>query len=40
MGRTDIDSETFFAYLDGIRETYSAERYHLTDFSAFLASRN
>ncbi|GAA5941745.1 uncharacterized protein JCM15063_002659 [Sporobolomyces koalae] len=33
MGDTQLDRDTFFEYIEGMRETYKAERYHLLEFN-------
>jgi hypothetical protein len=33
MGTTSIDTETFNEYLDGLREVYTADKYHLLEFN-------
>ncbi|GAA5836340.1 hypothetical protein JCM3766R1_003494 [Sporobolomyces carnicolor] len=33
MGSTQLDRDTFFEYIEGMRETYKAERYHLLEFN-------
>ncbi|GAA5904725.1 uncharacterized protein JCM6883_003886 [Sporobolomyces salmoneus] len=33
MGETHLDRDTFFEYIEGMRETYKAERYHLLEFN-------
>jgi len=33
MGSTQLDKETFLSYIEGVREVYSADRYHLLDFN-------
>ncbi|SGY79121.1 BQ5605_C008g05049 [Microbotryum silenes-dioicae] len=33
MGSTQIDRDTFLEYIQGMREVYSADRYHLLDFN-------
>ncbi|GAA6019970.1 hypothetical protein JCM11491_006725 [Sporobolomyces phaffii] len=33
MGETHLDRDTFLEYIEGMRETYQAERYHLLEFN-------
>ncbi|GAA5882665.1 hypothetical protein JCM16303_006535 [Sporobolomyces ruberrimus] len=33
MGETHLDRDTFFEYVEGMRETYRAEKYHLLEFN-------
>lgn len=33
MGDTALDEETFNEYLDGLRDHYRADKYHLLDFN-------
>ena len=33
MGSTQLDKETFLSYIEGMREVYTADRYHLLDFN-------
>lgn len=33
LGTTSIDKDTFMEYIEGIREMYTSERYHLLDFN-------
>ncbi|GAA5956515.1 hypothetical protein JCM3765_003469 [Sporobolomyces pararoseus] len=33
MGETQLEKDTFFEYIEGMRETYKAERYHLLEFN-------
>lgn len=33
MGTTQLDRNTFLEYIQGIKETYQADRYHLLDFN-------
>lgn len=33
MGSTQLDKEMFLSYIEGVREVYSADRYHLLDFN-------
>jgi len=33
LGETQLDKDTFFEYIEGMRETYRAERYHLLEFN-------
>lgn len=33
MGRTLLDKATFLEYIEGMKEVYRAEKYHLLDFN-------
>lgn len=33
MGSTNLDRETFIEYIEGIKEVYRADAYHLLDFN-------
>lgn len=33
VGRTRLDKDTFLAYVEGIREIWTADKYHLLEFN-------